>query len=112
MRDLNDEGVAINPGGLVDPATVGQCTGLRDCNGDLIYEGDLLGWTPVVPDWQNTTAGAGFPVIWDGGTWCADIGFMLLPLCDDDLLGDDRIEVSIVGNIYDEMEDQPEAHTP
>jgi len=26
----------------VDPATVGQCTGLRDKNGTLIFEGDIL----------------------------------------------------------------------
>jgi len=29
--------------GAVDPATVGQCTGQRDKNGALIYEGDVLG---------------------------------------------------------------------
>jgi uncharacterized phage protein (TIGR01671 family) len=27
---------------LVDPATVGQCTGLRDRNGVLIFEGDVI----------------------------------------------------------------------
>ncbi len=26
----------------VDPATVGQCTGLRDKNGVLVFEGDIL----------------------------------------------------------------------
>jgi len=26
----------------VDPATVGQCTGLRDKSGTLIFEGDIL----------------------------------------------------------------------
>lgn len=26
----------------VDPETVGQCTNLNDCNGKVIYEGDIL----------------------------------------------------------------------
>jgi uncharacterized phage protein (TIGR01671 family) len=26
----------------IDPATIGQCTGLRDKNGTLIFEGDIL----------------------------------------------------------------------
>ena len=28
----------------IDPATLGQCTGLKDKNGKLIFEGDLIKW--------------------------------------------------------------------
>ncbi len=29
----------------VDPKTIGQCTGLRDSNNELIYEGDIVNFT-------------------------------------------------------------------
>ena len=32
----------------VDPDTVGECTGLRDKNGRLVFEGDILGHTKYV----------------------------------------------------------------
>lgn len=28
----------------VDPATVGQCTGMKDENGERIFEGDIVRW--------------------------------------------------------------------
>ena len=40
---------------FIDPATVGQCTGLRDKNGTLIFEGDLVrfGDAQGVVAWGN-----------------------------------------------------------
>jgi len=39
----------------VDPATVGQCTGLKDENGKLIFEGDILhGGTTYYKEYGNS----------------------------------------------------------
>ena len=73
----------------VDSATVGQCTGLRDKNGRLIFEGDTLK-ASVKGEIEEV------PVCWDHGMWCAGDGEFAYPLAD--FLA---IELEIVGNIHE-----------
>jgi len=68
----------------VDPSTIGQCTGLKDCAGELIFEGDII----QVSDYPSDSLT--ICVTWYG----IHAGFNLMGL---------NTEVfCVVGNIYDE----------
>lgn len=82
----------------VNPDTVGKCTGLRDKNGKLIFEGDILrlGGRDL-PHWIKK--GQKCKVEYNAG------GFV--PLCDYDSDCGDHVaagDCEIIGNIHDNPE--------
>ena len=83
----------------VDPETIGQFTGLYDCNGNKIYEGDIV-------EWEKD--GLMYVVKFWAGTFYASV-----KECNDGIFGgfplhaltehEDR-KCKIVGNIFDNSE--------
>ncbi len=77
----------------VDPSTLGECTGLRDKNRKLIFEGDIV-----------ATAKRKFVVEWD----LEQAAFVLRCLNDDALMSNFTLicgwECEIIGNIHDNPE--------
>lgn len=67
VRGCKSENVTLH---WVDSATVGQCTGLRDKNGKLIFEGDV-----IKQDEEKQVCGAITLVYWDEkyGGWFASL---------------------------------------
>lgn len=52
---------------IVKPVTVQQCTGLKDKNGKLIYEGDVVKITKE--DWRKDLYSLVYLVCWDRTQW-------------------------------------------
>jgi len=95
------------PYSAVDPATVGQDTGLRDRNGQSIYDGDILGdiWSGVIW-WCNRCKQYQLHMIFSANRFeCLG--------CDGDVSWNELVRVAegstkstilVVGNIYDNPE--------
>lgn len=83
----------------VDPDTVGECTGLKDKNGKLIFEGDVIK-IPDDYDEFGMNAGEVYQVYFCCG------GFRLKPKYSEArgyLLEDDNT-VEVIGNVHDNPE--------
>lgn len=74
----------------VDEETIGQYTGVRDANENMIFEGDILG-TDV--EGINCT----YPIVFSGGAFCLCSGIDITMPLKHLRIGD----FTIVGNVYD-----------
>lgn len=97
IHSYDDNGNYIGQN-VVDESTVGQFTGLKDCNGKEIYEGDILSlddWIkPCEVIWNNEVASFKIRYIVEDG-FCTpkdSLGYWVQ---------DHKDSVCVIGNVYD-----------
>lgn len=71
---------------IVDARTIGQFTGLKDKQGEKIFEGDILLLKSIIDDKQFK-----IPVVFEDGTFCAKGSGLLCH----------NPDIKIIGNIHE-----------
>lgn len=85
---------------IVDPSTICQCTGLKDKNGNLIWENDIVGyWDTYSTDNGTAEADCIGKVVWDNETISFEVTERLSAESYEVL-----DECSVISNIFDNPE--------